>query len=102
MSAQIDAKITELKNGQLTIMQGEIDAVEGRAEALEAKAHEHANKEVLDGVTAEKVAAWDAKVDDVTASAGLKVTRTGNSVALNIDETVIFILNGGTSTTVME
>lgn len=102
VSAQIDAKITELKNGQLTTMQGEIDAVEGRAEALEAKAHEHANKEVLDGVTAEKVAAWDAKVDDVTAGAGLKVTRTGNSVALNIDETVIFILNGGTSTTVME
>lgn len=102
VSAQIDAKITELKNGQLTTMQGEIDAVEGRAEALEAKAHEHANKEVLDGVTAEKVAAWDAKVDDVTAGAGLKVTRTGNSITMDIDETVIFVFNGGTSTTVME
>lgn len=104
VSAQIDAKITELTNGKLTEMQGEIDAVEGRADALEAKAHEHANKEVLDGVTAEKVAAWDGKVDDVTAAAGtgLKATRTGNSIALDIDNTVIFVLNGGTSTTVLE
>lgn len=104
VATQIDNKITELKNGDLTTMQGEIDAVEGRADALEAKAHEHANKEVLDGVTAEKVAAWDAKVDDVTAAAGtgLKATRTGNSIALDIDNTVIFVLNGGTSTTVLE
>ena len=28
--------------------------------ALEGKAHEHTNKAVLDGITAEKVAAWDA------------------------------------------
>lgn len=104
VSAQIDAKITELTNGKLTEMQGEIDAVESRADALEAKAHEHANKEVLDGVTAEKVAVWDGKVDDVTAAAGtgLKATRTGNSIALDIDNTVIFVLNGGTSTTVLE
>lgn len=31
-----------------------------RVTALEGKAHEHANKEVLDGVTAAKVTAWDA------------------------------------------
>lgn len=31
-----------------------------RIAALEGKAHEHANKDVIDGVTAAKVAAWDA------------------------------------------
>ena len=30
-----------------------------RVEALEAIDHDHENKEVLDGITAEKVAAWD-------------------------------------------
>lgn len=35
-------------------------AMNARVEALEAIDHEHANKTVLDGITAEKVAAWDA------------------------------------------
>ena len=67
--------------------------------ALEGKAHEHANKTVLDGVSAEKVTSWDAKVDDVIAAAdsGLKATRTGNTVAVEIDDTVTFIFDCGTS-----
>ena len=35
-------------------------AMNTRVEALEAVDHDHANKTVLDGITAEKVAAWDA------------------------------------------
>ena len=35
-------------------------AMNTRVEALEAIDHDHANKGVLDGITAEKVAAWDA------------------------------------------
>lgn len=35
-------------------------AMDSRMQAVEAKKHEHANKTVLDGITAEKVAAWDA------------------------------------------
>ena len=35
-------------------------AMNTRVEALEAIDHEHENKEVLDGITAEKVSAWDA------------------------------------------
>jgi len=34
--------------------------MDGRMQAVEAKKHEHENKTVLDGITAEKVAAWDA------------------------------------------
>ena len=35
-------------------------SMDTRVKAVEAKAHEHSNKTVLDGITAEKVAAWDA------------------------------------------
>ena len=99
VSTQITEAVDALKNGQLTTMQGEIDAVEGRADALEAKAHEHANKTVLDGIEEADVTAWDAKVDDVTAAAdsGLKATRTGNTVAIELDESVTFIFDCGTS-----
>lgn len=38
----------------------DLTALAERVTALEDKAHEHDNKDVLDGVTAEKVAAWDA------------------------------------------
>ena len=35
-------------------------AIDGRLDELEGKKHTHENKEVLDGISAEKVAAWDA------------------------------------------
>lgn len=35
------------------------EALDARVAAVEGKAHEHANEEVLAGITAEKVAAWD-------------------------------------------
>ena len=38
----------------------DLTAAIARIAALEAKAHEHANKEVIDGITSEKVSAWDA------------------------------------------
>ena len=62
-----------------------------------AKKHEHANATVLDGIEAEDVAAWDAKVDGVAAVAdsGLKATREGNAIAIDFDETVTFIFDCG-------
>lgn len=38
-------------------------AMNTRVEALEAIDHDHSNKAVLDGITAEKVAAWDSAED---------------------------------------
>lgn len=67
-----------------------------------AKKHDHENAGVLTGITAEKVAAWDAKVDAVTAAAdsGLKATRTDNSIAIEIDDSLVFVLDcGGSSVT---
>lgn len=43
-----------------------------------AKKHEHTNKTVLDGITAEKVAAWDASEGNAkTYADGLNTTMTG-------------------------
>ena len=102
VSEYVAGELKTLKDGQLTTMQGEIDAVEGRATVLEGKAHEHGNKSVLDGIEAADITAWDAKVDGVTAAAdsGLKATRTGNTVAIEIDDTITWVFDCGDSTTV--
>ena len=53
---------TEVGNRQTADadLRGLIDGNSTRITTLEGKAHEHANKTVLDGVTAERVALWDA------------------------------------------
>ena len=71
VQAQIaDLKLAETYDAKGAAAQALIDAkayadaedakIESRVEALEAIDHEHANKAVLDGITAENVAAWDA------------------------------------------
>lgn len=74
VSAQIGTAITNANLGQyetkedagkkLTEAKSHADglntAMNTRVEALEAIDHDHGNKTVLDGITAEKVAAWDA------------------------------------------
>lgn len=37
------------------------EAMDGRMQVVEGKAHEHANKDVLDGISAENVTAWNNK-----------------------------------------
>ena len=46
--------------GAIAGVAGRMDTAEGKITALEGKAHEHANKDVIDAITAEKVSAWDA------------------------------------------
>lgn len=38
-------------------------AMDGRMQVVEGKAHEHANKDVLDGISADLVSAWNAKAN---------------------------------------
>lgn len=112
-----DAEVKELAEGTVATNAAAIAALEGkvgdktvseqitdvtnplaeRVVALEAIDHDHSNKTVLDGIEETDVTAWDAKVDDVTAAAdsGLKATRTGNAVAIEIDDTVTFIFDCG-------
>ena len=56
----------------------DITAAIARIATLEGKVHEHANKEVLDGITAEKVTAWDASEQNAKDYAdGLNTTMNG-------------------------
>ena len=96
----------------------EVTEMNSKITALEGKAHEHANKTVLDGITAEKVTSWDSAlhagdIPVATAEAlGLVMSSTAenkvsvgadgtmevNSVNVNKlvqDENTTLILNGG-------
>lgn len=42
----------------------EVTEMNSKITALEGKAHEHTNKAVLDGITAEKVTSWDSALHD--------------------------------------
>lgn len=55
----IDAAIAALSIGDYA-KAADLTAAVARIAALETDTHTHANKDVLDGVTTEKVAAWDA------------------------------------------
>ena len=62
-----------------------------------AKKHEHANKEELDKIASGDKAKWDAAVQTVTAGTGLTATKTGTDVAVGIDDNVVFVLDCGSS-----
>ena len=123
VSAQITAAIDALKIEDYA-KAADLTAAAARITALEGKAHEHANKTVidgitdaqvtgwddaaakkhthanattLDGITDTKVAAWDSAIQTVTAGTGLTATKTGTDVAIGLDDTVTFIFDCGTS-----
>ena len=75
----------------------DLTALDGRVEVVEGKAHEHANSAELAKIADGDKAKWDAKVDSVTAAAdsGLKATRTGNAVAIEIDDSITFVFDCG-------
>jgi hypothetical protein len=68
-----------------------------RVVELEKVDHSHANAAELDLIASGDKAKWDAKLDDVTAAAdsGLKATKTGNSVAIEIDDTLTWVFDCG-------
>lgn len=52
----------------------DVEALQSTVDGLEAKVHEHANKTVLDDITADKVSAWDAAQVNVIESIKLNGT----------------------------
>ncbi len=62
VKAYVEAAISALKIGDYA-KAADLTALAGRVTTLEGKAHTHSNKTALDGITAAKVAAWDAKLD---------------------------------------
>ena len=73
--------------GDVDAVEGRMDTAEGEIDALQAASHTHANKTVLDGITAQKVSNWDAAktgMDSLTAKVG-NVTE-GKTVVQMISE----------------
>ena len=119
VSAQITEAIDALKAGDLKT------AVD-RIAALEKTTHTHENKALLDTYTQTEVnladavakkhshanaaelakfadgdkAKLDTAVQSITAGTGLKATKTGTDVVVDIDDTVVFVFDCGDSTTV--
>lgn len=104
------------KAADLTALAGRVTTLEGKAHTHANKAlldtytqteanladavtkkHEHTNKTELDKIASGDKAKWDAAVQTVTAGTGLKATKTGTDVAVDIDDTVVFVLNCGSS-----
>lgn len=88
--AYVTDAIASLKIGDYA-KAADLTALAGRVDTLEGTAHEHANKAVLDGITAEKITAWDGKADanhkhdiaDLNQAAGYIVLNCG-SASVNI------------------
>lgn len=68
---------------------------------LEADAHTHDNKATLDKVTEDHLAKIGTAVQNITVGDGLKVTRDGNDVNVDIDEEYTFIIDCGTSADIL-
>lgn len=122
VSTQINAAIDALKIGDYA-KAADLTAAVGRITALEGKAHEHANKALLDTYTQTEAnladavakkhehankteldkiadgdkAKWDAAVQTITPGTGLTATKTGTDVAIGFDDTVVWVFDCGTS-----
>lgn len=72
-SATVVAAIDAAKTAANGYADGLNTAMNTRVEALEAIDHDHSNKTVLDGISAEKVAAWDAAEGNAKAYTDTKI-----------------------------
>ena len=120
VSTQITADINDLKSG-------DIKSATDRIAALEADTHTHTNKDLLDTYTQTEAnladavakkhehanaaelakfadgdkAKLDSAVQTVTPGTGLTATKTGTDVAIGFDDTVTFVFDCGTASTVI-
>lgn len=71
----------------------DVETLQSTVAGLEAKAHEHANKTVLDAITQEKVDAWDAAQANVIES----IKLNGTAIAPAADKSVNIAIPAATA-----
>lgn len=71
----------------------DVEALQSTVDGLEAKAHEHANKTVLDAITEDKVSAWDAAQANVIES----IKLNGAAIAPAADKSVNIAIPAATA-----
>lgn len=85
-------------NGLQGILDGkasasDVETIQSAVDGLEAKAHEHSNKTVLDGITEGKITAWDAAQANVIES----IKLNGTAVDIAADKSVDIAIPAATS-----
>lgn len=102
-AATMASDVTANKNA-ITELQTAVGPLTGKVSSLEGKAHEHTNKTVLDGITSDKVSAWDNAESNANAYTdeqmiGLcEIARTGNVNDLYQEASDTLILDCGNAT----
>lgn len=71
----------------------DVEAIQSTVDDLTAKAHEHDNKTVLDGITEEKITAWDAAQTNVIES----IKLNGTAVEIAADKSVNIAIPAATA-----
>lgn len=71
----------------------DVEAIQSTVDDLTAKAHEHANKTVLDSISEDKVAAWDAAQANVIES----IKLNGTAIAPAADKSVNIAIPAATA-----
>lgn len=101
-AAEADIDALELLVGDDTVSKqitDVIDPLTARVVELEKVDHSHANAAELNKIADGDKAKWDAKLENVTAAAdsGLKATKSGNAVAIEIDDSITWVFDCGDS-----
>lgn len=78
----------------LTALDERVSAAEGEIDALQAESHTHENKAVIDGITAEKVAAWDAAQSNAEATAAAELKKLAEGQVATNKSDIAGIKNG--------
>lgn len=74
--------LQEILNGKAAAK--DVETLQSNVDDLAAKAHEHANKTILDAISAEKVAAWDAGQANVIEM----IKANGTALEIGADKSV--------------
>lgn len=70
-----------------------VEAIQSAVDGLAAKAHEHSNKDIFDGITEGKITAWDAAQANVIES----IKLNGTAVNIAADKSVDIAIPAATS-----
>ena len=99
------AKLSNRVAAVETTLNAEDTGLIDQVAVLNEKAHEHTNKGVIDGITADQVTAWDAAVQSIS---GVEATKTGTNVEVTAVSTDLLkqgaktlVFNCGTASTVI-
>lgn len=93
----IDKKTEGIASDEaLNALTERVETAEGEIDALQEDSHTHDNKDVIDGITAEKVAAWDGAQAAAEATAAEELKKLADGQVTTNKNDIAGIKNGAT------